>query len=88
MMSGLGERLQEQVDELKRLRDELRVQAELAKMEARDLWETSEKRWDDLESNLERLGREAHEPLEKVGEAVKQLVHEIGEAYKEIRKLV
>ena len=87
-MSGLGERLQEQVDELKRLRDELRVQAELAKMEARDLWEHSEKRWEELESNLERVGREAQEPIEKVGEAARQLVHEIGEAYKEIRRLL
>ena len=87
-MSELVERLHQQVDELKRLRDELRVQAGLAKMEARDLWETSEARWEELEANLERLGREAREPLGKVGEAVKQLTREIGAAYQEIRKLV
>jgi predicted transcriptional regulator len=87
-MSELAEKLTEQVDELRRLRDELRVQAELAKMEARDIWEASETRWDELEANLERLGRETREPLAKVGEAAKKLVHEIGSAYKEIRKLI
>ena len=87
-MSELVKRLHEQVDELKRLRDEVRVQVELAKMEARDLWETSEARWEELEANLERLGRKAREPLGKVGEAAKELVHEIGAAYQEMRKLV
>lgn len=87
-MSDLGEALSEQVDELRRLRDELRVQAELAKMEARDLWHGAEARWKDLDAKLEQVSRETREPLGKVGDAAKELVHEISAAYKQIRKLV
>jgi hypothetical protein len=61
--------LQREVDSLIRTRDELRVQASLAKADAR-------KEWDRLESNLLRLQDE----VKLVGDHSKGAVHDIATA--------
>ena len=87
-MSELGDRLNEELDQLRTVRDELRVQAHLGKLEVRELWEQAEHRWGELETKLESLRREASEPLHDVGEAARDLAQEIGKAYKRLRELV
>jgi ElaB/YqjD/DUF883 family membrane-anchored ribosome-binding protein len=87
-MSDLDDALSREVEQLKTLRDELRVQIHLAKKEAQQAWGTAEKSWEDLESRLRQIKRQSEEPLEKVADATRQLVHEIGDAYRTIRKLV
>ena len=77
--------LDELVGTLKRERDELRVQLELAKLEARDEWEELEDKWEDLESRLDRAGEQAKESLADVGAAAGVLVDEIKAGYRRIR---
>jgi hypothetical protein len=84
-MSTLEDRFHEEVEQLKTLRDELRVQSELGKMEVREVFTHAEKRWDELEGKLQAIRKQTEEPLHEVGEAARALVHEIGEAYKKIK---
>ena len=73
--------LEREVDTLRALRDELRVQLNLAGKEARDLFESAEKSWSKLEGRLRVVGRES-------GKEARTLAGEIRDAYKRLRALL
>lgn len=79
------ERFQEEIDQLRTLRDELRVQMNLAAKDARDLFEEMESRWIDLEAHLKGIGRESRDAMHDVEDAGRKLAHEIRRAYERIR---
>lgn len=85
-MTDLRERLSREAENLKRIRDELRVQLHLGREEARERFEQAEKRWEHLEAKLKALGHESQESMEEVGEAAQGLLHEIAESYRRIRR--
>lgn len=82
------EKIDERLEDLKRKRDELRVQIHLAKAEARDEWDKAEDKWKRFESQAKRLRDRADEQVGKVREAVKILAEELEDAYGRIRVLV
>ena len=84
-MTDIAKKISQELDELKRLRDELRVQIHLGSAETRDLWEKTEQRFAQLEGRLKELKREVKGPLQNVGEAARYLLDEIGDAYHQIR---
>jgi hypothetical protein len=73
---------------LRTLRDELRVQVNLAAKDARDLFTQAEKGWDRLEGKAGLLKKESSAALLDVGEAARLVVSEIQEAYRHIRRLL
>ena len=75
-----------EIQDLKRLRDELRVQYELGKLEARDRWQDLEKRWEQLEGHLHQAEQGAREDLKDVQAAAKLLADEIREGYTHLRQ--
>lgn len=75
-MSELTHRLHEELEKLKTHRDELRVQLDLGKMEARDAWHELEGKWNDLESKMAELAHIELEPIDDVSEAVEDAVDE------------
>jgi hypothetical protein len=77
-----------EIETLKTVRDELRVQLNLAGKEARDLFERAEKSWTKLEGHAELVGKESRGAIRDVGEAARHLADEIKEAYRHIRKLL
>ncbi len=77
-----------ELDVLRRVRDELNVQAHLGRAEVRDLWEEAERRWQKLEAEAAHLREQAREPLEQIGEAAELLVSEIKGGYEKLRKLI
>jgi uncharacterized protein YoxC len=85
-MTAIAEKVTEELNDLKRVRDELRVQVHLGAAETRDLWEKTEARLEQLEFRLKNLKRDMKEPLRDVGDATRLLFDEIGEAYRQIRK--
>jgi hypothetical protein len=85
-MTEIGERLSEDLEALKTLRDEIRVRIHLGKREALDRWEEAEKRWEQIEGKLEVIRRESKESLQEIGRQVGILMHEVGQAYREIKK--
>lgn len=85
-VSEFRDRVQEDMEALRRVRDELRVQVHLGATEAQDLWERMEKKWHEVEAKAKFVAREAEEPLHDVGESAKQLLHEIREGYRKLRQ--
>jgi CBS domain-containing protein len=85
-VTDLGARLGEDLEALKRARDELRVRVHLGAAEAKDLWERMEKKWHEFEAKAKFVSKEAEEPLRDVGQAAKQLLGEIREGYRKIRQ--
>jgi len=79
---------EDEIETLKTLRDELRVQLNLAGKDARDLFAQAETSWQKLESRAELVGKESRGALHDVGEAARHLLDEIKEAYRHIRKLL
>ena len=87
-MTDLGKRIDDEVEDLRRLRDELRVQMHLAKAEAKGLWEDMEQRFSEVEGKAKQVAREAEGPLEDIGEAARLLAEEIRSGYRRIRELL
>jgi hypothetical protein len=82
---SIGDRMKKEVDGLRRLRDELRVQAQLGKAELRESFEGLEKRWQQLEGKLEVMGKQAREDADEVKKAADVLVRELREGYKHLK---
>ncbi|MDH3212166.1 MAG: CBS domain-containing protein [Myxococcales bacterium] len=82
----LGEKLADEFEAIQRMRDELRVQIHLAKADARDLWERTERKLEEVEGKLKLVSKGAAEPLHDVAEAARGLLREIRDGYLRIRK--
>jgi hypothetical protein len=87
-MGDLSERLSEELDALRELRDEFRVQLELGRAEARGRWEELEEDWHHLEDKLKLMRNESRGELEDIGEATRILVRKIREGYRHLRSLL
>lgn len=87
-MTDLGDRMKDEVNRLRRLRDELRVQLALGEAEVRDRWEAMEKRWHELEGRMKVLREASREEAEDIRSAARLLVDEIQEGYEHLRKRV
>jgi hypothetical protein len=85
-MADLQESVQKEIESLKQVRDELRVKADLAKMETRDQWETIEKKWHHLEGQVKSLNEDAKASASEIGDAVSLVLGEIKEGYTKIKE--
>ena len=86
IMSDWKARTQREIDELRRMRDELKVRVHLAKAEAKDRWDELEKQFHRLESKGHQIAQASEEPLRDVKDAARVLVDEIREGYRRIRE--
>jgi hypothetical protein len=84
----LDERVKKEIDKLRTLRDELRVQLNLGSKEAKTLFEGAEKSWHKLEGRVRLVGKETKKELDEIKKAARPLVDEIERAYKKIRELI
>lgn len=85
-MSDDASPFESRLEELRRIRDEIRVKAHLGKLEAEEAWGQLEEKWEDLEARASQLGRESEDALEEVRSAAGLLVQELGEAYRDIKR--
>ncbi|MCB1644679.1 MAG: hypothetical protein KDI36_04465 [Pseudomonadales bacterium] len=72
--------------EVKTLRDELRVQIHLAGAEARDEWQRLEARYQDASKKLDELGQQTESVAEDVVDSLGIVAEELGKAYQRIRQ--
>jgi hypothetical protein len=77
--------VKEEVEGLRRTRDELGVQASLGAAELRDRWEVLEKRWYELEGRVKAMSGEAKHDADDVRDAAKLLVEELREGYEHLK---
>ena len=78
--------LAEELENLRELRDELRVQTELGRAELRDRWHELERRWHQLEGRLKVVREGLREDGQDVREAARLLASELRESYEHLRK--
>lgn len=81
------EEIQKILDKLAQQRDELIVQAQLAKLEAMDEWKNVESKLAQLRNNTGPLKDTVKESAQDIQAAAKQLADEISRGYERIRKL-
>jgi len=74
-----------EIEELRRVRDELRVRAHLAKADLRDQWERLEGRFDDLERRLKQASRAAEEPLRALEKDARRVLDDLREGYRRFK---
>jgi len=72
--------------DVKTIRDELRVQAHLAKAEMKDLWVELEGKWHEFEPKAKQVAGATAEASKDVGAAAKDLGKEILAGYERIKK--
>ena len=89
---SIRDRIDQELDRLQTMRDELDVQAHLAKIEAQDelneIWKKAEHARAKLEAEVERIRAGAEEPLENIGDAAEVLLDEIKSGYKKLKELI
>ena len=73
-------------DALQQQRDEIRVQIHLAKLEAKEEWETTERQFHTLENKIRDITLDASEASKDVLASAKQLVDDIQDAYVRIKR--
>ena len=78
--------LSDEIDKLRELRDELRVQADLGRAELRERWHELEKGWHQLEGRLKLARDGAREDSQNVREAARLLAAELRDSYEHLRK--
>jgi SMC interacting uncharacterized protein involved in chromosome segregation len=87
-MSDRKEKLKELLARLEEERDELKMKAGLAKLEAREEWEELQEKIQRLRGRLKVLGDEAKDAGEDVGAAMDMLADEVKEGLERLRKLL
>jgi hypothetical protein len=85
-LDDLKERIAAMAEKLKQEYGELRVKADLAKMEARDEWRDLEAKLQKLESKTKQLGSATADASKDIGTAAKLLGEEIRNGLKDIGK--
>lgn len=83
-----GDRMQEELDVLRQIRDELRVQVHLGKAEAKEAFEHTERKFEEIEATVKLVAREAGKPLHEMGDSFRKLAHELRVGYDRVRGLI
>lgn len=87
-MKHEGKRFEQELEELRRIRDELRVQVHLGRSEARQLWEQLEHRYAEMEGKAKVLAQRAGEPIADIAEAASLLADELRSGYYRLKELL
>lgn len=82
---NFSEWLKQETQDLRRIRDELRVKAHLAKAEMRERWDGLEKAFQTLEQRAKRASRAAEQPMQQIEADVRKLARDLREGYRRIR---
>lgn len=77
--------LQRELEALAKARDELKLQVQLAKNEARDEWKKLESTWLGIEAEIKRVGEQSREPVKDMASAARALMEELRRGYDRIK---
>jgi len=84
----IRQRLEQEADELRTIRDEIEVQMHLAKLDARDRFDGIEKQWEHADQKLKQLGAAGREAAEDIGAATKIVLDEIRSGYEKLKGML
>ena len=80
--------VKKELGDLRRIRDELRVKANLGKAEVRDRLETLERGIASLESKAKRATRAAEQPLKQLERDLRNLANDLRDGFRKIRDAI
>lgn len=80
--------LRRRIGRLRRTRDQLYREVQLGQMDARELWDDLEKRWNHLESTAKHLTREPGDALDGVAGVVRDHIAELREGYARLASML
>ena len=86
--ASFSEWLRGELNDLRQMRDELRVQAHLGKAEMRERWDALDRALEKLERRVRRTSRAAEEPLQQIEDDVRKLASDLREGYRRIRDAI
>jgi len=78
----------QELDELRRIRDELRVQAHLGKQEFRIRWDSLERSFDAFAQKAKRASQAAEEPLRNLEQDLRKVAADLRAGYRQIRDAI
>jgi CBS domain-containing protein len=84
-MTDWKERMDQELEDLRRVRDELRVKIHLGKKDAQDLWQHLEHRMSELEAHARRAAQRTEAPLQELADASRHLMDELRRGYRDLR---
>ena len=84
----LKERMEEELESAKQMRDELRVQIQLGKAEAKELFHRTEHKLSQVEAMLKLVASETAKPLRDIGQSTRELLHEVSVGFGRVRELL
>ena len=84
--NGAGDRLHELFEKVRAVRDEARVQANLAKKDAEDEWKELEERWQKAKVERERVGKIVGDTAKGARSAAELALEELRKGYEKLRK--
>lgn len=87
-MAEIPDWLAKEMESLRRLRDEAKLQLHLGKADAEAAFQDVEKRWHHLEGRLKLLREETRGDLAEIGEAAKLLTQQIRDGYRHLKTLL
>lgn len=70
------------------LRDETRVQMNLAHKDARDAWEKLETKWADVQTRLDRIGEASTKTAHDAKETVRDLLSQLDDGYRRVKNQI
>jgi CBS domain-containing membrane protein len=82
---GFSEWIRAELNDLRRMRDELRVRAHLGKAEMRERWTALERDFEALEQRAKRTARAAEQPLHQLEDDLRKLARDLREGYQRLR---
>lgn len=78
--------IQNEYRDLMKLRDEIRVQAHLAKAEAKDKLARLEAKWPDVESRFRMLEQSSGQAVDSVMQSARDLMDELKSGYETLKR--
>ena len=82
------DRLSEEMENLRTVRDEIKLQIHLGQSEAKERWAKLEKQWEHLEGRAHVVAEASRDSLDDIEAAAKQLAEEIRDGYRSLKKLL
>jgi hypothetical protein len=87
-MIEIPDQLEKELDNLRGVRDEIRVRLHLGGAEIRDQWEKLDRGWQHLEGRMKVIGGESDEVAREIGKTLHVLAEQLQDGYQRIKTLL
>ncbi len=87
-MSEIKNQLEEELDNVRAMRDDLRVRLHLGGAELRDQWDKLERGWQHVEGRLKVIGNESDEVASEIRETLHVLAEQLKDGYERVKSVL